>query len=317
MTTIYKLLYLNEATGEHGRLPDFAIVNAGGTVGPTFTVGGKPLLFADGTATDGSNTSVIAVSLQQVYDASSVATINLASGKDFTINALNQRIFQVDADTGRVTITGDLTVLGSSTVVEGTLANVDQVNINPPDAGTVGLIIEPMVGVTMGTDLVRVRATNGGQPVFTIDANGVTYLKQLVVGETINGIDLLQFYSDFQAHVNTPAPNKHAASEISVDDSSLSNIFGDDVQEVIESIDQKISTVVSGGTAIQTHEHVQASPNIVWFITHAKNSMRPTVTIYDGDNVQTFADEVKILDANTVRITFGSPMSGRAIILLF
>jgi hypothetical protein len=314
--TVYKVLYLNEGTGEHGRLPDFGIINAGGVIGPTFTVGGKPLLFADGTTTDGSTGITLNVTLQSAYNASTNGTINLTSGKDFTISALNQKIFQVDADTGRVTITGDLTVLGSSTVVEGTLANVDQVVINPPNSGTTGLIIEPMVGVTMGTDLVRIRAQNGGQSVFTIDASGDTYLKQLVVAGTINGIDLLQFYSDFQAHLTAPSI-QHRADQVSVDESQLSNVNGSNVQEALESIDTTLGTIASGGATVQAYEHIQNVPSVVWFITHAKNSMRPTVSVYDTDNVQTFADEVKILDANTVRIVFSTPQAGRAIILLF
>lgn len=312
----FKVVYLNEGTGELGRLPDNAIINAGGVSGQSFTVGGKPLLFADGTATDGSQGVVLNVTLQSAYDKSD-GTINLSIGKDFTINALNQKIFQVDASTGRVTITGDLTVLGSSTVVEGTLANVDQVVINPPDGATSGLIIEPMVGVTMGTDIVRIRDSHAGPSVFTIDSNGNTLLKQLTVGGTINGIDLTQFYADFQAHVGGIGL-AHSADQISADTTGLQRISGSTVQEAIESIDTALENISSGSNAvIKTYEHVQASALQVWFITHAQSSMRPTVTIYDEDYVQVFPDEMKVVDANTVRVTFGTAQAGRAIILLF
>ncbi len=311
-----KLTYINVETGELGRLPDNAIVSIGGVANSNFTVGGKPILFSDGTASDGSTVS-FSTTLQAAYD-NSPGTINLSSGKNFVINALNQKIFQVDADTGRVTITGDLTVLGSSTVVEGTLANVDQVSINMPNGSTSGLLIEPMVGVTMGTDLVRVRAANAGPSVFRIGSDGSTYLKQLTVADTINGIDLTKFYSDFQDHL-AGLSQKHKAADVTANTAGLQNISGSTVQEVIESIDQALSSVESGGsaTSIRTHEHVQSSPQIAWFITHAKNSMRPTVTIYDSEHVQIFPDEMKIMDANTIRIAFSSPQSGRAIILLF
>lgn len=45
--------------GEQGLLPDGGIINAGGIAGPHFTVSGKPLIFADGTATDGSGQVIV------------------------------------------------------------------------------------------------------------------------------------------------------------------------------------------------------------------------------------------------------------------
>lgn len=311
-----KLTYVNVETGELGRLPDNAIVSIGGVANSNFTVGGKPIVFSDGTASDGTSVSFNST-LQGAYDNSS-GSIDLSSGKNFVINALNQKIFQVDADTGRVTITGDLTVLGSSTVVEGTLANVDQVSINMPDGSTSGLLIEPMAGVTMGADLVRIRNVRNGPSVFTIDSSGNTQLKQLSVAGTINGVDLSRFFSDFQDHING-LTNKHSAADVTADTTGLQNISGTTVQQALESIDQALSNVEGGGSpsSIRTHEHVQNTAQVAWFITHAKNSMRPTVTIYDDENVQTFPDEVKILDANTIRVAFSTPQSGRAIILLF
>lgn len=106
--TAFKISYVNTSTGEHGRLPDLGITNIGGTSGPTFFVGGKPLLFADGTATDGSNQSLLANTLQGVYNMSTPATIDLTANKDLQLNALNGNYFKFDANTGTVTITGDL-----------------------------------------------------------------------------------------------------------------------------------------------------------------------------------------------------------------
>ena len=309
----FKIVYLNEGTGELGRLPDNAIINAGGVSGSTFTVGGRGLLFSDGTSTGGSGS--IDFSLQGAYNASLDGTINLSAGKDFIINALNQKIFQVDASTGRVTITGDLTVLGSSTVIDGTLANVDQVVINPPSSGTSGLLIEPMVGVVMGTDLVRIRSQHAGPAVFTIDSSGNTLLKQLTVAGTVNGIDLSAFYTAFQAHIAVGG-TKHSTDQISVDQTNFQNISGSDVQEVLESIDTALSASPSG-TTILTHEHVQSVAAATWFITHGHGSMRATVTIYDNDYIQVYPDEVKVLDGNTVRVLFNTAQAGRAMILLF
>ena len=111
-TPVFKLLYLNQGTGEHGRLPADGIVEIGGVAGNTFTVGGIPVMLADGSSSAGGGGLNLQLSLQNVYDYSTSGTINLTSGKNFTIESLNNKIFQVDAATGRVTISGDLTVLG-------------------------------------------------------------------------------------------------------------------------------------------------------------------------------------------------------------
>jgi len=310
----FKVVHLFGDTGEFARLPDGGIINAGGVAGNSFTVGGRPLLFADGSSTDGS--SNVNFTLQAAYNGGS-GTIDLSAGKNFIISALNQKIFQVDASTGRVTITGDLTVLGSSTVIDGTLANVDQVSINPPVGTDPGLLIEPMAGVAMSTDLIRVRAVNAGPAVFTIDASGNTTLKQLTVGGTINGINLTQFYAAFQAHVSSIGA-VHAANQIVVDETNFQHVSGNDVQEVLESIDDAIDQIqANAGSVIQAYEYLQATPSTTWMIFHAKNSSRPNINIYDEVNEQVLPNDVTVLDNNTIRVTFNTPQAGRAIILLF
>jgi len=309
---IFKVVHLFSDTGEFGRLPDGGIINAGGVAGSTFTVGGKALLFADGTTTDGG-IGTISGTLQSVYDNGTNGTINLSAGKDFVISALNHKIFQVDASSGTVTITGDLTVLGSSTVIDGTLANVDQVSINPPDGTAPGLIIEPMVGATMSTDLVRIRSVNAGPSVFTIDASGNTSLKQLTVAGTINGINLTQFYADFENHLNG-AGAQHNATQVSVDSTHFANITGGNVQQALESIDSALSTAEG---LIKTYEHIQSLPATTWNVAHSKGSSRPTITIFDETNSEVWPDQVNIIDANTIQVTFNTPISGRAITLLF
>jgi hypothetical protein len=234
----FKLVYLNTVSGELGRLPEFAIVDIGGAIGPTFTVGGKPLMFADGSTTDGSPSS-LSLSLQGAYNNSGFpATINLTSGRDLVFNALNSKAFQFNAATGKVTITGDLEVLGSSSVIEGTISNVDQISISAP-AGTISsLLIEPMPGVMMTSDLVKIQNQNGGLPVFVIDALGDTIIRTLNVG----GIDFATFYNAFTSHIAVSGI-KHAASQISV--AALTNLPGTDVQSVLAAID----TFITGGGA--------------------------------------------------------------------
>lgn len=305
---IFKVLYLNEGAGEHGRLPDFGTTNMGGVMGPTFYVGGRPLLFADGTPTDGSGTPVLSITLQGVYNVSTPATINLSAGKNFTLNALNNKYFSIDASTGKVTITGDLEVLGASTVVEGVLANVDQVVINPPNPSSTALIIEPKVGVTMTQDLVMIKPLNAVAPTVRVDKDG-----NLIVSALLNGVNFTSFFNTMTAHVTTSPAIKHKAFEIQAD-GPFTNITGSNLEQNLASIDTQLSAVVG---AIKTHEHVQALASAVWTIVHGKNSLRPTVTIYDTGNYQVLADEVRILDNNTIEVLFNTSMAGRAIILLF
>jgi hypothetical protein len=59
-TPINRLIKYFEETGETGLLPDGGIINAGGVAGPKFTVGGKGVIFTDGTGSDGSG-QIIAV----------------------------------------------------------------------------------------------------------------------------------------------------------------------------------------------------------------------------------------------------------------
>lgn len=309
---IFDLIYLTKETGELGRVPNLGITNIGGTAGPTFYVGGKALLFADGTATDGSNLSQLQITLQGAYNLSSPATIALDTGKPFTVQALNSKVFQINPDTGKVTITGDLEVLGASTVVEGVLANVDQVVIKPPVGTAPVLSIEPVAGVTMSTDLVRIRAANAAPPVFSIDQNGDTFIRRLSVGTTLNSVNFDQFYADFLAH-QSPIGIKHGSDQIGIT-GPLPGLTGTNVQQVLESISQAITTV---GDAIKTYEHIQSSALAIWSVVHSKNSVRPTVTIYDDSGYQVMPDEVIIIDPNTLEVRFNTPMTGKAIVLLF
>jgi hypothetical protein len=109
---IYKPNYIIPELGESGRIPDGGITNIGGTIHPTFTVGGRGLLFADGTTTDG--TPAPGLNLQTSYDASSSpAVINLATGKNIVFNSVGlSNSITIDADTGDMMMTANLTVGG-------------------------------------------------------------------------------------------------------------------------------------------------------------------------------------------------------------
>jgi len=54
MTVVFKPAVVIEELGELGRLPDGGVINAGGVEGPNFSIGGKAVILADGTASDSS-----------------------------------------------------------------------------------------------------------------------------------------------------------------------------------------------------------------------------------------------------------------------
>jgi hypothetical protein len=58
MTVVHKPAVVIEDLGEFGRLPDGGIINAGGVSGH-FTVEGKAVILADGTASDGSGPVIV------------------------------------------------------------------------------------------------------------------------------------------------------------------------------------------------------------------------------------------------------------------
>ena len=307
---VLKPIFLS-SEGELTQLPDGSIVNIGGVAGPTFTVGGRALLFEDGTSTN--PTPGTGFTLDVAYtNSTSPATINLVSGKDLVFNALNSKKFIFDASTGTVTIEGDLNVLGESNVVEGTVSNLDQVNIQPPLPTTVGLTIQPMVGITPTVNLFEVSAVAGGPLVFSIGPTGTTTVTDLVIGGTINGVSA----QDLIDHIDgATTPPKHTGDQVAVDDSAFVNISGANVQSVFESIDSQLNALAVGN--VIGYEYVQNAPSMVWSIQHNSASTKVQATVWDETNTAILPDAMTIVDGNTVFITFGSPQAGRAILMIF
>lgn len=315
---VYRPLYLIEGLGEKGRMPDGGIINAGGVLGPNFTVAGKPLLFADGTATDGSGAISIHQDFQNVYATSGIpAFIQFTSGKDFILNAVNNKQFHFNADTGLVTITGDLTVIGNTTAVINTVAHVQSLDIRPVSGSIVPFIFEPVTGVVPTNNLFSIKAIYGGPDVFTINSVGSTYIKTLNTGGPINGVDIVALAASLADHVNPAVSGiKHLGTNISVDTSHLTMVSGNTVQATIESIDTKLQALSIGGN-VQGVEFIASTPINTWTINHNKNSKRVQVTIWDSNDVLTFADTVTTTSLNTVTVTFSSPQAGRAILMIF
>ena len=83
-------------------------LNLGGTTWNSFTVGGRGLLFDDGSSTfPGCSQSILdSLSLQHAYDNSNPATIQLLPGKNLVIRSLLEDALVVDGEFGTVTADG-------------------------------------------------------------------------------------------------------------------------------------------------------------------------------------------------------------------
>ena len=308
-----KLLYLVKELGEYATVPDGAIVNIGGVQGPNFTIGGKGVLFADGSVSDGSDTNFVSPDFQSVYNfTSGEAFIQFTHDKDFVLQALNNNQFRFDADTGNVTISGNLTVQGSTSTVITASVNTDRVAIHQTAGNYIPFIIEPLGGITPTVNLVDIKTARGGASVFTISPTGTTFINTLSVG-LINGIDLTALNNSLTSHLSTTGI-KHRASQISVDQSNPT-VQGSTVQEVIDNLSSKVYSI-SAGTA-RGVEYLQVQASATWTIVHSQNTRKVQLTVWDLNDEVMFADSIKITNTNTVTVKFNTPVTGRAILMLF
>lgn len=236
-----KPLFRN-SQGSIQQLIDGEIVNIGGTTWQGFTIGGLGVLLEDGSSTTGG-----VINLQTIYnnsiDLSSDASIKLITGRDFVIydDTNNSIFFKIDSETGKVTITGDLEVAGSSVLVDSVIQDSDHWRISPASSITTSLKIEPEFSSPL-VDLVSIKHILGGPIVFKIDKDGNTHLQKLnistdltligdiIVGGLVDGVDistlqssvtvlssvLSTLQSDFLTHTTLSPTLKHASTEISV-----------------------------------------------------------------------------------------------------
>jgi hypothetical protein len=319
MSTINKPLIL-EDDGIWGQLGNGALINAGGTTNPTFTVGGRGLLFDDGQSTSGT---AGAITLQTVYDNTpelgGTVSIKLVAGKDFTIidDTDNSIFFKVDAETGRVTITGDLEVHGNSSVIDTVIQDSDHWLISPKLGTTTALKIEPDLGVTPSVDLVSIRKTFGTAPVFRVDSLGNLIASQnLTVAGLINTVNVLQLKNDFNSHLAGNVGYRHLANKVDIQTiATLPN--ANNVQEALEQLNIKIDTGGGPAGSVRGFEFTQATISSVWNIAHNLASSRAQITIYDADWEVVIPNTIKIMDSNNIQVTFATSIAGKAMIFVF
>ena len=321
MSFLTKKPIILEVDGVFGQLGDGDIINAGGTSWTTWTVNGRGLLFDDGTSTAPGAGSGSAFDLQSAYNNSingplGEAKIKLTTGKDLLIadDSDDNIFFRIDAETGKVTISGDLEVLGASTVIESVIQDSDHWLISPKNGITTALKIEPDFGVTPVVDLVSIRRQWGSTPVFRITASGdVVMTGQLTVG-LINNVDINQLNDDFIRHV-TGADLRHTADQIDID--PIPGLVATNVQQALEEIKTNCCNGPGGIGNVNGYEHIQSTDSQTWVVAHGGNTFRLQITVYDTDWEMIIPNSIKVMDNNTAIITFAAPISGRAMVLMF
>jgi len=66
---------------------------------------------------------------------------------------------------------------------------------------------------------------------------------------------------------------------------------------------------------IDTYIHTQASASTSWTITHNLNTGTPLVQIYDDTNKVIIPGDIEVTDNNTVTVTVGTAITGRAVVM--
>ena len=165
---VYVPLFVN-TTGQYGRIPSSALLDISGIYSPNFTVGGKPIMFADGTASDGSSQ----LDFQSVYFHSKTvdgaARISLQPGKDFAIcDAEGNSYIEVDAATGKITIHGEMAVVSAIAKFEGAYQEFNHLNVLSTDGSRTALLIEPKPGVEFQLILFRSKPLQLDQLIFRL-----------------------------------------------------------------------------------------------------------------------------------------------------
>ena len=204
-----------------------------------------------------------AMTLQDVYDHSvadetdpinKFVSIKLATNKDLRfVDDTDDTVFLgIDSESGKVTISGDLHVSGTTTTVNSNEITFVNQLIKPGAPGTVALTIKPDTGVTPAADLISAynNGAEGSTPVFRIGADGKLYgahgsfSGNLTVTGNINGVDLGALSTSFTEHTDTTG-SKHAAANISFTATGNSALTNTNVQAAVEEVEDMVDTLKS------------------------------------------------------------------------
>jgi hypothetical protein len=354
VATVFRPLFLDTKTGFPAGLPNNAIINIAGVVGPAFTVGGRPLLFADGTSTGGGANNI---NLQTSYinssDGTHPATIELIPGRDLIIDSPSGPgiSFKIDATTGRVTIGGELVVEGTQTIVNSTTYKSDNLRLTAQSPSNPALYIGPEANQHAPTADILVISLVPGDPtaaVFKVDAGGTTtaatlnIIGDVTVGGKVNGVDIAALAAQVQTHIYVGTSYKHLAKEININPGSFTDLpvgVVRSVQTVLEFLGDSINTinaqvqglhddvdnlqtqideiVVEDTGGPNGYTHVVSLPLKEWVIAHNKNSKNLMFLVFDENGFMFQPDSAQLVDDNTVTLKFGSPQAGRVNIVFY
>lgn len=348
MTVIVrKPIYIDPASGFPTALPDASIVNIGGTNANRFTIGGKPVMLADGTAADGIGDLGL-LNFQTSYDNSSDidgnASVVLSAGKDFIIKDADDitAFFKVDSVTGAVTIAGDLIVSGTRTVVETSIIDADHYSLTPRSPNTVALSIVPDAGVTLLAPILDIRASHNGPAVFVLSNIGeLTLSENLTVSADvnvtglINGVDVVQVKNQINQHTSVDF-DKHQAREINIWPGSLDAFpfypaTTRDIQAVVEILSAEVNSALIETAIVQSdvatlstkvaqlearttpfgYTHRQETAALTWDVIHGANSKNFIYMMFDDNGYQVIPDQFIIISPDVVRVAFTAPMAGQ------
>ena len=135
--------------------------------------------------------------------------------------------------------------------------------------------------------------------------------QNLTVAGLINGVDLIALNNEVQQHEIGAVGYRHEAN--AVDITPIPNIpNATNVQEALQSLSNSV-----GGQSVFGYDHIQAVPASVWTINHNRHTMRASVTIYDTTYEQIIPENVLIVDADNIQVSFGTDMAGSAVVILF
>lgn len=93
-------------------------------------------------------------------------------------------------------------------------------------------------------------------------------------------------------------------------------VFKDKVLYICTEIAVGVPVWIPLTSELNTFIHVENSPSAVWTITHNLNLGTPLVQVYDqASSTMVIPNAIDVIDSNKVRITFGTAIAGRVIVM--
>jgi hypothetical protein len=92
-------------------------------------------------------------------------------------------------------------------------------------------------------------------------------------------------------------------------------VFKDHVLSICIEIAEGTPVWIPLTNVIDSYNFVQSGSSNQWYIRHNLNTTMPSVTIYGADSRVVYPDDIEVIDNNTVLVSFGTPITGRATIL--